>query len=80
MTALLAPASIRGARPDPGHSSAGLTALLGLHLDSACAPAFHGSYRERDQTKIKLKSECPRFQGNPVPHCRPGKRTSFTRH
>jgi hypothetical protein len=28
------------ARRDPGRSSPGLTALRGLHLDSACAPAF----------------------------------------
>ena len=29
-----------GARPCPGRSSSGLTALRGLHLDTACAPAF----------------------------------------
>ena len=29
-----------GARRSPGRSSSGLTALRGLHLDSACAPAL----------------------------------------
>ena len=29
-----------GARPSPGRSSSGLTALAGLHLDRTCAPAL----------------------------------------
>ena len=29
-----------GARLRPGRSSSGLTALRGLHLDTACAPAL----------------------------------------
>jgi hypothetical protein len=34
------PQQCAGARPGPGRSSSGLTALRGLHLDSACAPAL----------------------------------------
>jgi hypothetical protein len=29
-------------------------ARAGLHLDPACAPAFHGSYEEPGTTKISL--------------------------
>jgi hypothetical protein len=49
-----------GARPCPGRSSSEVpdgTFLRGLHLDTACAPAFTWQLtRSRDQ--------CPRFQGN----------------
>lgn len=43
-----------GARPRQGRTSSGLPALRGLHLDRACAPAFHGSYGEPGTTKISL--------------------------
>ena len=59
-----------GARPRQGRSSSGLTALRGLHLDSACAPAVTWQLAEAGQGKIKPISECPRFEGNPEPAAR----------
>ena len=45
----------------------GLTALRGLHLDRTCAPAVTWQLAEAGHEQDHLKSECPRFQGNPVP-------------
>ena len=45
----------------------GLTALRGLHLDRTCAPAVTWQLTKRAPEQDQLKSECPRFQGNPEP-------------
>ena len=42
----------------------GLTALRGLHLDSACAPAVTWQLSEAGPKARSLQSMCPRFQGN----------------
>ena len=44
----------------------GLAALRGLHLDRTCAPAVTWQLTKRTHEQDHLKSECPRFQGNPV--------------
>jgi len=44
----------------------GLAALRGLHLDRTCAPAVTWQLTKRAHEQDHLKSECPRFQGNPA--------------
>ena len=54
-----------GARPSPGRCPPGLTALPGLHLDSARAPAITWQLTGSGTGKIS-PTKCPHFQGNPT--------------
>ena len=55
-----------GARPCPGRSSSGLTALRGLHLDSACAPAVTWQLAGSGTTKISSIQSVHAFRGTPI--------------
>ncbi len=59
---LRSPASA-GAQPGPGRSSAGLTALRGLHLDSASAPAITWQLEEAGQKQDQPNQSVHAFRG-----------------
>src|SRR6266480_7864783 len=72
-----------GARLRPGRSSAGLTALRGLHLDTACAPALTWQLAGNGTITRSARSECPRFQGNravPTDRSTPANTLAVTQH
>jgi len=65
MSPLLRHQGCAGARPSPGRSSLGLTALRGLHLDRTCAPAVTWQLTEAGQTKISSNQSVHASRGTP---------------
>ena len=54
-----------GARRCQGRSSSGLTALRGLHLDSACAPAVIWQLRRSEDRQDQPNQSVHAFRGTP---------------
>ena len=55
-----------GARRCQGRSSSGLTALRGLHLDSACAPAVIWQLRRSEDRQDQPNQSVHAFRGTPA--------------
>jgi hypothetical protein len=65
MPALAAAPGSAGARPGQGRSSSGLTALRGLHLDKACAPAVIWQLTEARKTRSNQIRSVHASRGTP---------------
>src|SRR5215831_7037870 len=60
-----------GARPCPGRSSSGLTALQGDPPGQRLRSGSYMAAKGSGTTARSAQSECPRFQGNPARHFPP---------